>query len=358
MSTIFKLAGLIADDYDYVAQADKSLIYQGVQDYLAIAAEDKMSAANMFVQGTTTDFREKYKLPMTGRTPLKGEEGHADNVAQTGGYVVDYPLYNYGDEINRSIEDAAYDSPQNFQMHIDGVMTRAANRYSFDVLKRIFNNTDFSFNDKRRGNLTVKPLANSDGTLYPPTIDSEDEAEANHYLVSGYTAANISDTNNPIEELVDLLALRWGDETGGIPVAVVISRSQRNQIAGLTEFVPVVDNKTIAGDDTDDVKRQAGIPGQLIGTVSGAWVSVWDRIPANYMAARHLGVDGPLVERNHPPGTLTNGLSLSDGPDNKDFPMLYNAWDLRFGIGTRNRLSAAVMFLDAGATYTIPTKYQ
>jgi hypothetical protein len=354
MSTIFGLAQLSASDYQYARQADQALIYDAVKQYLAIA-NASMVASSIFVQAQTTRVKKRHQLTMTGYMQRRSEQSRVDAVARAGSYDVAYPLHDFGDEINSTDVDLAYMTPEEFQAHIDGALTRAASTYRKEVLTRLFKNTNNTVIDKRHGSLTIVPIANGDAVVYPPLIGSNTEAQATHFIAAGYVTGAISDTNNPIKQIVDKFVKRFGRRTGGIPVVVLVHTDERAALEALTNFVPFKPETVIPGSNTDQVVNNSGIPGEIIGTINGAWVSVWDYIPSGYMAAKHLGIPAPFMERIDPPETsLPSGLQLVLGPNAADFPKLFNTWRWRFGIGTRDRLNAVVLQLTAGA-YSIPT---
>jgi len=356
MSTIFGMANMSASDYQFARQADQSLLYGATQEYLAMANQSRLDAWSFFVQPEiTTDHTERVKGVMTGYMQKRTKHGRSDDVRPSGSYDVAYPVYDFGDAFEYNDVDFAYMSPQEFQDYIDGVIARSNNTYRFEVLTRLFKNTTTTFTDDQWGSLTVQPLAiTSDGVVYPPLQGAAAEATAQHYLESGYTVANISDTNNPIKTNADLLISTFGRRTGGIPIATLIDTASRSYIEALSDFVPVQPTGVRSGDAADWSTIPANVPGEIIGHTNSSWVSVWDFIPATYMVSVPLEEARPLVERNDLAGTgLDGGLRLVAQETN--FPINYDQWRWRFGIGTRNRRGAVVMEVAAGGSYTIPT---
>ena len=358
MSTIFGLAQLSAADYQFMRQADNRLIYEATNTYLQQAMKEMRESARLFVEGTTTKAKEQYQLPMGGRMQERTGNVKSDAVRRNGKWDVAYPLKEFGDAVATTDVDFAYMSPQEFQTHIDGVIIRASNTYRFEILKRIFKNTTDTFTDPRLGSLTIQPLANgTGGELYPPVHGSEDEATANHYLESGYVASAISDTNNPVKTMTDILVLRYGRMTGGIPITTSINSAQRAKIEALTNFRPYVPNAIQAGADTDRVVGNPLGVGETIGYINSSWIDVWDWMPENYMVSVFIDAPKALHERiDLPEVGLGSGLQLV--AQENVYPALFNEWRWRFGLGTSNRLSAVVMELGSGGSYTIPTIYQ
>lgn len=363
MTTIFGLARLTASDYQFARQVDQELLYEATQQYLSMVNDAAMGAISTFVEPTpTTNAKERYQLPMVGRMQKTSEERGAKSVARSGSYDVAYPLWQFGDQVTVTDVDMAYMTPQEFQEHIDGAAARAMNAKRHEILYRIFNNTQDTFTDKRLGSLTIEPIANGDGVVYPP-VEGEDTTEAteDHYLESGYAATAISDTNNPIKTLVDDLVHHGINRTEDIPIVSFINSAQQTQIESLTNFVPYIPPTRInAGDNTDmPLLPPSSLPGRTIGYVRGySWINVWPWIPANYIVSVNLAAPQPLKMRVDPAETGLGSGGLVLLPTEKNGVLTFNDWRLRFGIGGANRLSAAVMELGTGGTYTIPTAYQ
>lgn len=360
MSTIFGLAKLVASDYAYVNNANQELIYTATQQYIAMANEAAMRAVSTFVEPVpTTNFKERYKLPMNGRMQKTTEETNALAVAQSGSWDVAYPLDNFSDAIARSDVDGAYMTPAEFQMHIDGVITRANNAKRHEILYRMFNNTQDEVVDKRHGALTIEPLANGDSVTYPPVEGSDTEATENHYLETGYAATAISDTDNPFRTAADDLIHHGVNTTDDIPIAHFINPAEQPETEALTGFIEYVPPQIQRGADTDQVLMPSRpLPGKVIGYIGGmGWVSVWNWIPANYMISVNLAAPQPLRMRVDPAETGLGSGGLQLLPEERYGQITYNAWRLRFGIGAANRLSGVVTEFGTGGTYTVPAAY-
>lgn len=361
MSTIFGLAQLSASDYQFMRKVDQQLIYNAVNQYVQITNQYRATAYSLFVEGRTEKFQERIQLGMTGQMQrVRSSGAKPDAVRRSGSWDVGYPLESFEDAVNTTDIDLAYMTPTEFQAHIDGVINRANETYRFEILKRLFKNTSDTFTDPRLGSVTVQPLANSDSTVYWPVAGSNTDATVNYYAGTSYAASAISDTNNPIATATDALTLRWGRMTGEIPIVTLINSAQAAKVRALSNFYPFVPTAITAGGNTDIVNlpsqlaNAAGL--QVIGYTDSSWVAIWDWIPANYMLSVHLTAEKPLKERIDPAETgLGSGLQLV--AKESDFPILYNIWRLRFGIGASNRLNGYVQYVAGTASYTIPTAY-
>jgi hypothetical protein len=357
MSGIFGLIGLNDSDYAYVNTAGQALVFDAANRYIAKANEDMFTAISVFVEMITEDYKERYKLPGGGRLQKRGGQAQSGTVKASGGWDTAYPLEDFGAQVAATDVAMAYMTPQEFQRHVDTVIAQNANTVRHEILYALFNNVARTFVDEHWGSLTIQPLANADATVYPPVLGSETEATETHYLESGYAAASISDTNNPIVTLVDDLEEHFGDTTGGNNIVTFINQAQVAKIGDLTDFDEVPDRFIRVGDNTDVPESLPGVPGKIIGRANGSWIVQWRWIPANYLFSLHLDELAPLKMRVDPAATgLGRGLQLV--ARDETYPIESAHWRHRFGVGAGNRLNGVVMELGTGGTYTIPTAYQ
>lgn len=361
MTLLFGHARLSSSDYAYVRSMDARLVYDAAQQYIAMANAQMNDAMNLFVEPTpTTLYKERYKLGATGRMQKVSELGTGAPVTFKGEWDVAYPLDNYHESIVVGDVDYAYMTPQELQLHVDGILTRAANAKRHAILRRILKDTTDTFVDKRWGSLTIEPLADGDSdVLYPPVEGSESEATEDHYLESGYAASAITDTNNPYKTLTDDLVHHGMNETVDIPLAFLINTAQQTLTEALTNFVPYIPPAIMRGADTDNIMMPVrNVPGKIIGYIRGhGWVSVWNWIPENYIIAVNMANPQPLRMRVDPAETGLGSGGLVLLPDERNGVMTFNSWRLRFGFGAANRLAAAVMELGTGGSYSIPSGY-
>ncbi len=358
MTDLFKTAGINSSDYAYVIDMSKELVYTATQEYVARVNLRMNEAMRLFVSGTTVKGSERYKLPATGLAQETGEGGTGKNRVPSGSWDVAFPLKNYNEMLSINDIDLGYTTPAEYQMYIDGIMSTFDARRQFEILRRLFKNTTDTFVDARLGSLTIQPLANSDGTLYPPVDGSTTEADDNHYSATSYTAAQISDTNNPIATIVDELVEHGVNTTEDLPVITFINSAQARYISNLTNFVPYIPSVIQRGSNTDQVSVPAGTPGRVIGYVTGmnggSWVSVWNNIPSTYMLGLNLGVEAPLKMRVDERGMFGAG-GVEMLPSERNGVITSDSWRMRNGFGVANRLGAYILEVSGDSTYTIPT---
>lgn len=355
MSQIFALAGLSASDYQFVRKADQRLIYEAIATYTARANQDMMDAMSVFVGETTQVYTERFQLPGSGYMSRRADGTRGPAVRTTGSWDVGYPLYDYGEQIAATDIEMAYMTPAELDRHVQTIVTRYSNTARRDILNALFNSAAVTFADVRNGTVTVQPLANGDSVVYPPVLGAVSEATDTHYLETNYAAASISDSNDPIVTIVDELEEHFGSQTGNSNIVVFINNAQTAKITGLTAFVDEPDRFVREGVQTPIPGGVPSIPGKILGRHrSGAWVSEWRWIPANYLLGIHLEAPKPLKMRVDPAETgLPRGLALVSR--DQAYPLDSSEWRARFGFGVANRLNGVCVELGTGGSYTVPT---
>lgn len=358
MSGIF--GHITDDDRDrvFTSTLGQRVFYEAAMEWIMDRQADLNAAMGVFIERETEDFKFRYKLPGTGYLQEIGNQGRYESVKATGQWDVAFPLRDYGAQVSGSDVAFRYMRVEDLDRHLQTVASMNVSTTRFLVLKAIFNNTQVTFTDDDHGSLSVEPLANGDTVTYMPIMGTDTEATEDHYLASGYTAANISDTNNPIVTMRDELLEHWGWEPQGSNIVVFINKDQETKVAALTGYVAVSDFAIAYGDDTD-ILRGIGVPhpGVVVGRVNGCWIVKWDWIPTNYMFATYVGRPAPLIKRVDPADTgIPSGLHLVS--EDEEFPFRGAFWRNRMGFGAGDRINGVVMFLTSGSTYTIPTTYQ
>lgn len=357
---LFAMAEINPADYQYVSQIGREALYEATTEYVARAMEHMNTAIRLFVEGDTPNYSERYFLPMTGRMDEVAEGSDAPLVTMTGSWDVAYPIFNHENGVKVTDVQFAYMPPAQFQSHIDGIVGRYRNAVRHAILRALFNNAAHSVTDKLWGTLSIKPLANNDGTEYPPVVGSDAlQTTLNHYVTSGYTAANINNTNNPFPTLAALFHAQFGYETGGQPIYAFINSAQRAKVEALTDFEKV---STMGVSTASDTEYRVGFndlvdpAGMVIGSVGEVIISIWDFIPANYIYAQHAGQPAPLKRRVDPASTGLGGGTLQLLETVDEPKLLYSDWRARFGFGVGNRLNGVVMHLTDGA-FAVPALY-
>jgi hypothetical protein len=357
MAGIFGALGFGDTDRIFASTQGQTVVLDAIQTYLNRVNNDLNMALSIFVEGDTEGYTERYKLPGGGRLRRRGTDGRYGVAKASGGWDVAYPLEDFGSELGGDDVVLAYMTAGDMDRHLSTVTIQNVNTVRFEVLKALFNDSNATFVDALHGSLTIRRLANTDGSTYPPVLGSESEADEDHYLESGYAAASISDSNNPYITIRQELEEHFGASTGGDNIVVFIHPDEVPETEDLTSFHPVIDSSIRAGANTDIPVNLPMVPGKILGRVEGCWAVEWRWMPSGYMLAIHMDAPAPLKRRVDPADTgLGRGLQLI--VNEQQFPHQVAVYRHRFGLGVANRLNGVVMELGTGGTYTIPTAYQ
>jgi hypothetical protein len=265
-----------AADRTYVQTIGQRVVYDAVTQLINQYNQDLDKALAVFVERETSDHTFRYKLPGGGRLQRRGGLGLSGAVKATGQWDVAFPLEDFGAAFGGDEISMAYMTAAEVERNLKTVMLQDTNTVRFELLKTLFVNTSRTFVDEIKGSLTIQPLANGDGTVYPPVLGSESEADDTHHLETNYATSSISDTNNPYATIRDELEEHFGANQGGSNIVVFINPTATAKTEALTGFVKYADKFVVVGSNTATVSGlPTNIPGRIIGRVSGCWVSEW-----------------------------------------------------------------------------------
>lgn len=355
MTAIYGVLGIDESERRYLREFGQKVIFEAVNQVLQMYSEDLRRALAVFVEEETSDAQRRYMLPGGGTLQRRGGQAQSAAVKTIGYWDVAFPLEEWGDQIAADRVDYAYMTVQDLDRHLRTVMIRDANTVRTELLRALFNNSAWTFQDPIAGTLTVQPLANGDAVLYPPVLGSDTEAQENHYIEAGYT--NITDTQDPYELVVDELEEHFGAVSGGEDVVAFINPAQVGETLALTDFIPVVDNRIQPGQDTSQPVNLPNVPGRVLGRhARGIWVVEWRWVPQNYILGLHLNAPAPAIVRVDPDFTgLPRGLTLVAESDL--YPFTQSHYSRRFGIGVGNRLNGVVVELGNDGSFDVPSQF-
>src|SRR5690606_1743693 len=94
-------------------------------------------------------------------------------------------------------------------------------RHMREMFRALLAKDNYTFQDTKHGDLTIRRLANGDAQTYPM---DDDQATDDHYLVSGYAAADISAVNNPFVTLAEEVREHFQSDTR---IVAFINQAQR-----------------------------------------------------------------------------------------------------------------------------------
>jgi len=329
--------------------------FEAIQEYTRLLNESLNRITALFIERTTTNHKFKYYLPGNRELQTMGGLARPGEQKFKYGYDVALPIDQFGDAIGGDWIDMAYMTIADVDRNVAEIRLAAQRTLRKEVLKALFYNADLSFDDRKFGTLTVKPLANgTSGELYPPLPGFDALATANHYAETGYAASAISDTNNPIATHAATMLARYPDEVDGM---VFIASNMAAKTKALTNFMEVGDPRIVKGGLADRLAEiPGGVPGKVIGRSDEMWVVEWAHLPSNYSISIAPSAEKPLQRRVDPAETgLPNDLTLVKQSDLH--PLEKSEWVWRFGLGVTNRLNGFVLECGVGGTYTVPTGY-
>lgn len=350
MATIFGVLGL--NDQDSVLNAGERRVWETINAYAAATEAELNAAYAVFVERDTTDYTEQYYLPSGGMMQDAAERTRPGAVKPLGYWDVGFPLRDARDQLAWTDIAMAYMTAQKMDAQVRGIANRYTNWRRYHILKALLNETNETFVDPIHGSITVRRLANTDGTLFPPVIGSATEAEEDHYIETNYTTANISDTNNPIR---DFVKPELSEHTGTGRYVAWVNSAEVTKLSGLATFDARPPAWVTPG-ATVDVATADGIsgPGTFIGAVSDVALFEWNWVPATYIIGVNIDAPAPLVRRVDVPESL-RGFRLV--AEQQEYPLQESFWRAREGYGVGNRLNAVVVEVAAGGSYTTPTAY-
>ena len=360
MSGIFGALSISDTERAFVNQIGQELVFEAVNQLLAEYNAEVARQTAAFVDRVTESYQTRYLLAGGGKLQQMGTMAPAAGVKRYGYYDVAFPIRQWGAQLAGNRVDMAYMTLQELDAHLDTIMIQDLNTLRFRILVALFEDTNLSWTDPIHGALTIRRLANTDGTTYPPLAGTESEADDQHYweTVTSYAVTDVSDTQNPAVDLRDEIVEHFGGRGSNERNFVVFHNVDMTpEFAALTGYVPVPDQFIRVGDDTAVPEGWPVIPGRIHGRLTGAWLSEWAWIPATYALGLLLEVPPPWIMRVDPADTgLTPGLQLV--ATDSQHPMTGAHYEHRFGLGVANRLSAAIIEISGGnGSYAPPTAY-
>lgn len=367
MSNIFANLGIADTDRSLVNAVGQGLVFEAANAYLDRVNTELDMMMGFFVERETDNYTDRYYLPGNGYMQERDAQGEGvpGSVKAYGSWDVAYTLKDFADQITANDVAMAYMTIEQLARHINNVVIRYGNRMRYEMLTSLMTRSNGTWVDPIYGSLTIRRLANTDGTTYPPVIGSMTEADDEHYAESG-TSTTISDALDPWDgdgmagsfSIIAELEEHFGIGAGSSEIVSFINKANVSAVVGLTKFTPVSSVQILPASTTAvPVNLPAGIPqsaGVLGRYTDGAWIVRWDYIPQNYILSVHTGAPAPLIRRNDLAATgLPTGLRLV--ARDSQFPMENAVWRARTGFGVGNRLSACVVEMGTGGSYTDPT---
>lgn len=332
-------------------------VFEQVTKYLAEHRASLEAQTKLFIKEKTAEDTFHYDLPGGGYLEERGRDALPTASKPYGGWDVSVPLFDYGRQYAANDVDMAYMTLKKLSDTVENVVMQDRNTMRRQILRTLFNNVTKTWVDPMtKKTLTLRPIANGDDRLYPPLIGSgsQTEVQDNHFKVTGYAAASINNTNNPLKPILVELMEHDIARTGGITsIVTFIHSDQSAYFEALAGFKPVPDAAIRVGANTDVPINLPSVPGKIIGRCNEQWISVWDYIPTGYMLSIDLAQDAPLVYRHDPLNTkLGVGLQLVKKVDTEPFVGAF--YRHRMGLAALACLGVVITQIKASGDYEIP----
>ncbi|HVL24875.1 MAG TPA: hypothetical protein VM450_12375 [Thermomicrobiales bacterium] len=342
----------VEDTNTALTAIDPQAISEGIGLVLARFQTERNTLQGLFVDSETDQYSERVRGGGFDEGQEIGPDGRPLETYVGGMYDVAFPLKRIGWALGWNDETFARMTVADLDREVASKTGGNAKRHMREIFRALMLKDNFTFVDELRGSLTIRRLANSDGTLYPPLTSATDEAQDNHYLVSGYAAGSMSATNNPFVTLANEVREHFGTTTR---VVAFINTAQRTQVLTLLpNFTDVrVEGVTPAFGESEAINPGLAVPGDFLGVDddSGVYVYVYDRVPADYIVGGAIDQARPL-RRRVPAEASLRGFTVR--AEETHFPFYKRTWIERFGYGVANRVSWAAMQLTTNGTYTDP----
>jgi hypothetical protein len=306
----------------------------------------------LFVRGGITDPTRTFRVGTVTRNQPLDEAGRPLPIRGEARYSVGFPLQMSGNAIGRTWLEAQKSRVEDVNRIVAAIIDGDRSWVFDHILAALFNNVDRQFFDPEKGEITVKPIANGDSTVYQVPNGAFAGSTDNHLLAQ---AATIADASNPFPAIYQELAEH--PENGGIGrVVAFIPSGLKSDVQALGTFYNPQNPDLTPGNANTVLSGALGVnvPGTVLGMEeSGVWAVEWPRMPSNYIVAIATGGEPPIGERVDPDAGLRGFIEI-DG--NEDFPWYQRNWMRMAGYGAWNRVSAVVMRIGNGS-YAVPTGY-
>lgn len=293
-----------------------------------------------------------FEIPTSGELQPVSEDGAPRPVQNYSEVTQGYPMFRGADSFGLNREAYAKLTVGEMDKLMLAVQSKDARWMIRRMLAAILTNVSWTFKEKGRTDLTVRPLAiTGDGSIW---IDMNGDLQtAEHYTGQ---AGSISNSANPFTANEDIL--RAHPSNTGVIVHYIPSGLVADTTA-LASFYPYNANNGLVafGGNTDvaaeQVARFLGFGNEVLGVVGEGVIVLSRRLPAGYVVSMVDGVEKPLVMREEPEASLQGLQTVSIQVDSN-----FRKWDFyrKAGFAVRNPIAIAVREV-ADATYDIPTNY-
>lgn len=329
-----------------------------VRDAIARTVARHNAEANTYLAelaDTVMVAKERYIMPGGGVMQTIGADDNPYPTAAYKGNDVGYPIRGAGDAMGNNRVSRQMITVQDANDMMQETRIKDKNWLIDHMIAAILTKEAYEYEDMPfrgltgAGSVIVKGLANGDGDTYL-TDRGRGVKEDDHYL---FQAEPIAPSTNPLPRLRRTLT-----EHGQNPDATVVVYVAPNLVSpiadGLPGFVERTDPSLVYGQNLNRLSSvpSRGLGDEVIGRVDRCWIVEAERLPDNYMVG-HMTGQKPLGRREYPARGLSGLFTEEFSPDGNHMETRHIRYT---GFGCRNRVSAAVMQIEAGA-YETPAQY-
>lgn len=342
----------LEDVYDRrVTEVDATRIDTAIFESANMFNESMNAMLNTLVERTTA--REgAFELPTAGEMQPLSEDGTPRPTQSYRTITQGYPFWRSGDSFGLNREAYANLTVREMDKLMVGVLSKSARWNIRRMLAAIFTNVSYTFKEKGKTDVTVRPLAiTGDGAIFMDF--NGDLATAEHYTGQAGAISNSANPYTANEAILRAHPANTGTIVHYIPSGLVADTQ------ALASFYPYQPNDGLVrygmGIDTaaPGAGQYVGFGNEVIGVVGEGVIVVSRRLPAGYVMSLVEGVDKPLVMRQSPIASL-QGLQMAVHQVDSNF----RKWDFyeQAGYAVQNPIAMAVREI-GDASYDIPTNY-
>lgn len=293
-----------------------------------------------------------FDLPTAGEMQPLSEDGTPRPTQSYLTITQGYPMWRGGDSFGLNREAYAKLTVREMDKLMAGVLSKSARWNIRRMLAAIYTNVAYTFKEKGRTDLTVRPLATTaDGAIY---LDFNGELQTvEHYTGQAGTISNSANPYTANETILRSHPANTGTIVHYIPSGLVADTQ------ALASFYPYRPNDGLVdfGDGVDvaapDVARFIGFGNEILGVVGDGVIVLSRRLAADRVISLVDGAEKPLVMRQEPEAQL-QGLQVVTVQVDSNF----RKWDFyeKAGYAVQNPIAMAVREI-GDASYDIPTNY-
>lgn len=309
----------------------------------------------LFLRRGITDAQRTFRTQAAVRNQPLDEIGRPLPIRGEAKYSVGFPLQMSGQAIGRTWLEAQKMRVEELNRLMATILDGDRSWVFDHILAALFNNGDRTYTDLEKGDVTVKPIANGDATVYSVPAGAFAGSTDNHLLAQANAIADGAD--NPFPTIYQELSEHPENGNGGAGrIITFIPSGLKSSVQALGTFYRPANADLTPGNADTILTGTLGVnvPGTVLGMEdSGVWVVEWPRIPANYMVSIATAGEPPIGERVDELESLRGFVEMDA---NEDFPWYQRNWMRQAGYGAWNRVGALVYRIGNG-TYAVPTNY-